>query len=135
MDHANDWKLHDFPFTFYNAENILYNYNTVPFLTTVSKHNIGLFQRLCGCFQQVPWGGLTARILQHFQQTSPSPEDMFKFFGLDNEMVLSRLFFSFLFQSPFQILLIERNWILGKPTTKPKIGLWVIRLHFFLKSR
>jgi hypothetical protein len=91
MEHIETWKLHDFPFTFYNSEKILHNYNTVPFLTTVSKHNVGLFQRLCGCFQQVPWGGLTQRILQHFQQNNPSPEEMFNFFGLDSEMVVNFL--------------------------------------------
>ncbi|KAJ3371790.1 hypothetical protein HDU91_004935 [Kappamyces sp. JEL0680] len=86
MDHVADWNLHDFPFTFYNKSKILHNYNAVPFLTTHSLHNVGLFQRLCGCFQQVPWGGLNANLLAQFQANRPTPEQMFAALGLPQEM-------------------------------------------------
>jgi hypothetical protein len=87
MDHISEWKMHDMPFEYYNSSKILHNYNIVPFLSTHSKHNVGLFQRLCGCFSQVAWGGLNASRLISFHTSKPTPEQMFQDYGLPEEMV------------------------------------------------
>ncbi|KAJ3276599.1 hypothetical protein HDV01_004132 [Terramyces sp. JEL0728] len=86
VDHVQEWELHNLPFTYYNSETQLHNYNVVPYLTTVNKHNVGLFQRLCGCFNEAPWGVLAARLIAHYQQTKPTPDQMFATLGLPQEM-------------------------------------------------
>jgi hypothetical protein len=86
VDHIKEWKLHEFPFSYYNPENILCNYNVVPFLSSVRRHNLGVFQRLCGCFQEMPWGSLGAHVLAQYQQNQNSPQEMFSLLGLPEEM-------------------------------------------------
>ncbi|KAJ3324095.1 hypothetical protein HDV06_000636 [Boothiomyces sp. JEL0866] len=86
VDHIQEWDLHNLPFAYYNKESQLHNYNVVPYLTTVNKHNVGLFQRLCGCFNEAPWGVLAARLIAHYQQTKPTPDQMFATLGLPEEM-------------------------------------------------
>jgi hypothetical protein len=82
VEHIKEWKLHDFPFSYYNSNKILCNYNAVPFLSSVGRHNAGVFQRMCGCFQEMPWGALGAHMLASFQQNQSSPELMFQALGL-----------------------------------------------------
>ncbi|KAJ3000030.1 hypothetical protein HDV02_000982 [Globomyces sp. JEL0801] len=86
MSHISDWNLHDFPFTYYNKDNILNNYNVVPFLDSKKRHNVGLFARLCGCFNQLPWGAISAHLIQRFRTQQADPQTMFKSLGLPQEM-------------------------------------------------
>lgn len=86
MLHINEWDLHDFPFTFYPKEKPLCNYNVVPYLSSISKHNIGLFQRLCGCFQQIQYGILGSQLLAQFQSSKDSQREVFNALGLDEEL-------------------------------------------------
>ena len=86
MDHIKDWKLHDLPFEFYNEKTQLANYNQVNLLSQKSLHNVGLFRRICGCFNQMGWGMLSAELIAQFQQTQPTPEQMFAATGLPREM-------------------------------------------------
>jgi hypothetical protein len=87
MERLSEWDLHNFPFSFYGKSKILFNYNVVPFLASHLKHNIGLFQRLCGCYHDVPWGHLNANLLAQFQAEQPNAEQMFAALGLPQETV------------------------------------------------
>ncbi|KAJ3288744.1 hypothetical protein HK104_007993 [Borealophlyctis nickersoniae] len=50
--------LHDLPFTYYNSKTQLANYNQVTFLVHHNVHNVGVYRRLCGCYQEQPYGEL-----------------------------------------------------------------------------
>jgi hypothetical protein len=82
MEHVAGWNLHDFPFSFYPAKGYLCSYNVVNFLIAKSIHNIGLFKRLCGCYNEVGFGEFGAKMIADFQQSKPTPEDMFAKTGL-----------------------------------------------------
>ncbi|KAI8911062.1 hypothetical protein EDD86DRAFT_204302 [Gorgonomyces haynaldii] len=86
MDHIKEWKLHDLPFDYYNNKTQLHNYNQVPFLASKNLHNVGLFRRLCGCFNNLGWGVLSGQMIAHFQQTQPTPEGMFEVTGLPKDL-------------------------------------------------
>ncbi|KAJ3075173.1 hypothetical protein HDU98_009010 [Podochytrium sp. JEL0797] len=62
MERLTAENLHGFPFTWYNATKHLDNYNQVPFLVEKEIHNIGVYRRLCQCFQQLQWGELTGEL-------------------------------------------------------------------------
>jgi len=65
MEKSATRSLDDFPFTFYNTKNkrVFYDYNHVALLAHNYLHNIGLFRRLCPCFNQVPYGCLSLETL------------------------------------------------------------------------
>ncbi|KAJ3007888.1 UNVERIFIED_CONTAM: hypothetical protein HDU68_003304 [Siphonaria sp. JEL0065] len=54
--------LHGLPFDFYNSKKQLENFNQVPFLVEKEIHNIGVYRRLCQCFQQLHWGELSGEL-------------------------------------------------------------------------
>ncbi|KAJ3187565.1 hypothetical protein HK101_009367 [Irineochytrium annulatum] len=80
-----DEKLHDLPFTFYNSKKQLENFNQVPFLVQNDVHNIGVYRRLCPCFQQLAWGEISGEIAAQSADL-PDAEAKFKLLGLPAEM-------------------------------------------------
>jgi hypothetical protein len=93
MDRVKTLGLHDLPFTYYNKDKQLANYAIVQYLISKGVHNIGLFKRLCGCFQNQGWGELAAEMIGEFKQIAPTPEKMFEISGLPQEMFpLSKAF-------------------------------------------
>ncbi|ORY51361.1 hypothetical protein BCR33DRAFT_675996 [Rhizoclosmatium globosum] len=62
MQRLADENLHGLPFDFYNAKKQLENFNQVPFLVEKDLHNVGVYRRLCQCFQQLQWGELTGEL-------------------------------------------------------------------------
>ena len=84
--HIKEWKLHDLPFTFYNNSKHLANYNVVNFLNQHRIHNIGIYQRLCGCYNEIPFGQLSYEMLSQFQATNANPHEMFQVLGLPEVM-------------------------------------------------
>jgi hypothetical protein len=58
MERGKSVEFDDFPFTFYNKKNgaVMYDYNQVKILEHNGVHNIGIYRRLCACFNQVPNG-------------------------------------------------------------------------------
>ncbi|KAH6584561.1 hypothetical protein BASA60_000925 [Batrachochytrium salamandrivorans] len=84
--HLEEWKLHDLPFDFYTAKSPLSSYNQVPFLTQQGYHNIGIFRRLCGCYNSTPCGEMASEYLAQIQATNPSAQEKFAMLGLPEEM-------------------------------------------------
>ncbi|KAJ3237157.1 hypothetical protein HDU81_009913 [Chytriomyces hyalinus] len=62
MQRLTDENLNNFPFTWYTSEKRLDNYNQVPFLVENELHNVGVYRRLCQCFQQLQWGELSGEL-------------------------------------------------------------------------
>ncbi|KAL2919138.1 hypothetical protein HK105_201411 [Polyrhizophydium stewartii] len=86
MSHVEEYKLHSFPFSFYTAKAPLANYNLVPYLNQQGYHNIGVFRRLCGCYNQVPCGEIGAQTLAEIQQENASAQRKFEYMGLPQEL-------------------------------------------------
>ncbi|KAI8618997.1 hypothetical protein BC830DRAFT_1106051 [Chytriomyces sp. MP71] len=62
MQRLLDEDLNNFPFSFYKTDKRLDNYNQVPFLVQNDIHNVGVYRRLCQCFQQLQWGELSGEL-------------------------------------------------------------------------
>ncbi|KAJ3118796.1 hypothetical protein HDU96_008520 [Phlyctochytrium bullatum] len=78
-------KLHDLPFTFYNTKKQLENFNQVAFLVQNEIHNIGVYRRLCQCYQQLAWGEISGELAAQ-QGTLETAEEKFKLLGLPESM-------------------------------------------------
>lgn len=59
MLNADAKKLHDFPFTYYTPTKPLSSYNQVIHLVKTDLHNVGLYRRLCHCYEKVACGELS----------------------------------------------------------------------------
>ncbi|KAJ3056373.1 hypothetical protein HK097_007210 [Rhizophlyctis rosea] len=80
-------KLHDLPFTYYNNQTQLASYNQVTFLIQHDVHNVGVFRRLCGCYQENPYGELAAEQIAQLQQMGQQdPVLRFRMFGLSMDL-------------------------------------------------
>ncbi|KAJ3106538.1 hypothetical protein HDU97_006131 [Phlyctochytrium planicorne] len=78
-------KLHDLPFTYYNTKKQLENFNQVAFLVKNEVHNIGVYRRLCQCYQQLAWGEISGEIAA--QQSAAGTElEKFELLGLPASM-------------------------------------------------
>ncbi|KAI9098233.1 hypothetical protein DFS34DRAFT_649820 [Phlyctochytrium arcticum] len=76
--------LHDLPFDYYNSKKQLHNYNQVTLLIHSDVHNVGVYRRLCHCYQQTPYGELAGQQIQHLQANNiQDPLERFKLFGLN----------------------------------------------------
>ncbi|EGF82527.1 hypothetical protein BATDEDRAFT_34496 [Batrachochytrium dendrobatidis JAM81] len=84
--HLEEWKLHNLPFDFYTEKSPLASYNQVPFLSQQGYHNVGIFRRLCGCYNNVACGEMAANMLAQIQDTNPSAQEKFTMLGLPDEM-------------------------------------------------
>jgi hypothetical protein len=83
VDRIASDKLHSFPFTYYPENKPFGNYNTVNMLVKHGVHNIGVFRRLCICYQDVPMGDLYCETLQSFEAANVTdPKDIFNATGL-----------------------------------------------------
>ncbi|RKO96210.1 hypothetical protein CAUPRSCDRAFT_12097 [Caulochytrium protostelioides] len=74
MGHREKWKIDQFPFTWSNEKQLLHAYNQVNFLTQRGIHNMGLWRRLCGCFQNRKWGELSAELRGTWGELSGADE-------------------------------------------------------------
>ncbi|KAJ3142014.1 hypothetical protein HK100_003877 [Physocladia obscura] len=88
MDRLAAEELHALPFEFYNGKKQLDNYNQVPFLVEKELHNVGVYRRLCQCFQQLQWGELSGEL--EVQMTADAikndEQKKFKCTGLPEEL-------------------------------------------------
>ncbi len=78
-------KLHDFPFDFYKSTAPLQIYNAVIFLIREGLHNVGLYRRICHCYDKIPFGELTTEF-QNEMATLKSDKEKATFLGLPEEM-------------------------------------------------
>ncbi|KAJ3352740.1 hypothetical protein HDU83_007688 [Entophlyctis luteolus] len=80
--------LHAFPFDFYSSKKQLDNYNQVPFLVEKGLHNIGVYRRLCQCFQQLQWGELSGELEVQMNSDAVKNDERkkFKCTGLPDEL-------------------------------------------------
>lgn len=84
MDRIASGSLHSFPFTYYQEIKPFANYNTVNMLIKRGVHNIGVFRRLCICYQNVPMGDLYCESLQDLESANiVDPKDIFNATGLE----------------------------------------------------
>ena len=85
MDHIVSMSLHDFPFTYYPQSKPLGNYNTVNTLVKHGVHNIGVYRRLCLCYQDVPMGDLFSETMTMIKDSKiTNPKDIFNTSGLES---------------------------------------------------
>ena len=83
MDRIVSGSLHSFPFTYYPENKPLANYNTVNMLVKHGVHNVGVFRRLCACYQNVPMGELYSESLKTLEDAKiTDPKDIFNATGL-----------------------------------------------------
>ncbi|KAJ3002988.1 hypothetical protein HKX48_001999, partial [Thoreauomyces humboldtii] len=85
MDRIENENLHDLPFDFYNEQKQLHSFNQVAFLVQKDVHNIGIFRRLCACYNQIAYGELAAGHIAQMQAGNiTDPRERFKLFGLSD---------------------------------------------------
>jgi hypothetical protein len=86
MDHIASWKMHDFPFTFYNQDKHLNNFNLVDLLVQEGLHNVGIYQRLCACYSQTAFGELNGERMAQLEAAEVTdPYEAFEILGLTKE--------------------------------------------------
>ena len=86
IDHIKAWELHSFPFTFYKQDKPFYNYNQGTLLNQYGIHNVGVFQRHCGCAEGTPFGELYAELRAQMEAAEVSdPFEVFDSTGLVKE--------------------------------------------------
>lgn len=86
MTHLADWSLHAFPFSFYPKDKPFCSYNLVTLLVNHGLHNVGIFRRLCHCYQSTAFGELGGeRMAQIAAAEVTDPWDKFETLGLTKE--------------------------------------------------
>ncbi|KAI9339394.1 hypothetical protein BDR26DRAFT_1007923 [Obelidium mucronatum] len=88
MTRLTEENLHGLPFDFYNSKKQLENFNQVPFLVEKDIHNVGVYRRLCQCFQQLQWGELSGELAVQMEadQLKGDLEKQFNCTGLPKEL-------------------------------------------------
>ncbi|KAJ3212898.1 hypothetical protein HDU67_003515 [Dinochytrium kinnereticum] len=77
--------LHNLPFPYYNTKKQLENFNQVTFLVRNEVHNIGVYRRLCQCYQQLSWGEISGEVSAQ-QETVATAEQKYEMLGLPESM-------------------------------------------------
>ncbi|KAI9199856.1 uncharacterized protein BJ171DRAFT_199257 [Polychytrium aggregatum] len=88
MARLENESLHNMPFTYYSSSaKHLSNYNQMPFLVNKERHNMGLYRRLCNCYNQFPFGELTGENAAQIQNNNiTDPKAKFDTLALPDEL-------------------------------------------------
>ena len=83
MASVSSLDMHKFPFTFYPADKPMCNYNQVNLLVKHGLHNVGIFRRLCSCYQNTAFGELSGERLAQLEAAQVTdPFEKFETLGL-----------------------------------------------------
>ena len=68
----------------------LHNYNQVHFLASIDLHNVGVYRRLCQCFQALAWGEISGELEAQMDRAKTegkmSEKEIFSLTGLPEEL-------------------------------------------------